>query len=175
MPKAGNKFGTLHKFGKRRRRRKKRGDQGSVLHKSNSVTGARRSQPSTSTSVPSTVASSFPVPSSPAVPSSSRAEPASAMVASFRKMDYFKAKRQANDSSGEESDRTSASKKRRQERDPQEVDDGEVVQRQMNVIVDLSSLQSLISQGGIQCPRCRESVSLIHTFHLISDLSKRSF
>ena len=150
MTKTGKKFRTVHKFGKKRKKTKKKtGDVESIQHQN------PLPSPSTSTStVIDDSASRSPQPSA----SSQDDDPKlvkNSLVASHRKIEYFKRKRRESDSSEEESASVTQKKKRKEVAAHEGV---EVKRHTMNVLMDLNCMQSLITHSGARCPRCNEPV-----------------
>lgn len=139
MPrKVGSKFRTLHKFGKSRRKRRKATVSEQVPETPDSSSGK------VDDAVPST--------SSASEPSCSSSNTLN--VASSRKIDYFKSKKRRHESSDESDNAEDEA-----EEEELAVADDAVQDGKLNMIVNLGSLQTLISSSGIICPSCEQSVS----------------
>ncbi|KAL8563508.1 hypothetical protein ACOMHN_066175 [Nucella lapillus] len=128
MPKQGTKFRVVHKFGTRRRKRKS--SEGSCDPQENEPESTIETSSATE---------------------EKRTDPEERLTASAKKMQFF-GKKKHSDFSKDDSE-PGPSKIARLEEEGAEDD---VPSADLNIIVDLSCLQSLITLSGALCPECKK-------------------
>jgi hypothetical protein len=79
-------------------------------------------------------------------------------VASARKIHFFKGKKR-QESSDSDSEPGPSQKAMRLEEEEEDVEEN-VASADLNFIIDLSCLQSLVTMSGVLCPQCKMPVSL---------------
>lgn len=143
--KQGTKFRTIHKFGKRRRKRKSTDKTTEVP--STSVDLEDQSSPTHATDDVTQETST----------SASRDAETDVIGASGRKLDYFKSKKRKNEDDDEDNIEADDTQQ------PARPEDSDA----LNVIVNMGCLQQIITSSRVLCPECEEQVRVYFRLNFV--------